>query len=140
KSRSPADPCAWMSVNATVCRMRSAWIRRDYSTACVPARAESNRLGLYSLGQIQRVRSAAPARVTVRLSKGVCLGALQPGCRRAGCDLSGDWPLRACLGNDLSACARRRWSGTRCWLDQELVRRLGVTHHSPAAVSLAQSR
>src|SRR6266498_2963524 len=46
----------------------------------------------------------------------------------------------ACLGNELSACARRRRSGARCWLDQELVRLLGVTHYRPAAaVSRAQT-
>jgi hypothetical protein len=36
---------------------------------------------------------------------------------------------------------RRRRSGARCWLDQELVRPGGVTHHSPAAaVSLHSDR
>ncbi len=40
--------------------------------------------------------------------------------------------LRA-LGNESSGCARRRRSGARCWLDQELVRLAGVTHHRPAA-------
>src|SRR2546428_4838600 len=36
---------------------------------------------------------------------------------------------------------RRRRSGGRCWLDQELVRLLGVTHYRPAAaVSLCSDR
>jgi hypothetical protein len=36
---------------------------------------------------------------------------------------------------------RRRRSGARCWLDQELVRLIGVTHYRPAAaVSLLQTR
>src|SRR6266508_6886442 len=36
---------------------------------------------------------------------------------------------------------RRRGSGARCWLDQELVRPVGVTHYSPAAaVSLHSDR
>ena len=57
------------------------------------------------------------------------------------CDSSGDWPLCVCLGNELSARARRRRSGARCWLDQELVRLVGVTHYRPAAaVSLAPDR
>src|SRR5438093_1079674 len=60
--------------------------------------------------------------------------------RRAERDSSGDWPLRVCLGNDLSARVRRRRSGARCWLDQELVRLAGVTHYRPAAaVSLHQT-
>src|SRR3990170_2852842 len=51
------------------------------------------------------------------------------------------WPPCACLGNGLSARVRRRRSGARCWLDQELVRRTGVTHYRPAAaVSLASDR
>src|SRR6266540_4241603 len=46
-----------------------------------------------------------------------------------------------CLGNELSACARRRRSGARCWLDQELVRLLGVTDYRPAAaVSMHSDR
>src|SRR5207248_1365283 len=39
----------------------------------------------------------------------------------------------ACLRNDSSGCARQRRSGARCWLDQELVRPVGVTHHRLAA-------
>src|SRR3990170_3772683 len=51
------------------------------------------------------------------------------------------WPPCACLGNGLSARVRRRRSGARCWLDQELVRPVGVTHYRPAAaVSLCSDR
>src|SRR5436190_10780337 len=70
---------------------------------------------------------------SVRLAGWFRLGCCQPGCCRAACDSSGVWPLCVCLGNDLSACARRRRSGVRCWLDQELVRLVGVTHYRPAA-------
>src|SRR4029450_9613089 len=68
------------------------------------------------------ILSAAPVSgdCETRLSWSVW-GRCQPGCRRAACDSSGDWPRCACLSNEeLSARARRRRSGARCWLDQEL--------------------
>ena len=78
---------------------------------------------------------------SVRLGAVFVWDASQAGCRRVGCDSSGVWPLRVCLGNELSARARRRRSGARFWLDQELVRPSGVTLYRPAvAVCLASDR
>ena len=80
--------------------------------------------------------------MTVRLAGLVCLGcvaSLVVVVPRVTRRVTGR--LSACLWNDLSACVRRRRSGARCWLDQELVRPLGVTHYRPAAaVSLASDR
>ena len=76
----------------------------------------------------------------MRVGGSVRQGPLPGWCRRVACDSSGVGPRLVCLGNESSGCARRRRSGARCWLDQELVRPVGRdSSQTCRAVSLLQT-
>ena len=112
-----------VSIEATASSQPAA-LRMMKASGCTTCRRRRQRS---SPAQARRPQGS------VRLAAWSVWDDCQPGCCRAACDSSGVWPLDACLGNDLSARVRRRRSGARCWLDQELVRLTGVTHHRPAA-------